>query len=216
LRIAPSIPKEALEALRKTMQDSNSDVADAARRAVSLHTSPSPFPRSVQSELFLCHSENRLFLEGQSDHVRFSDEDFSDSYPIMSTIFSITPMLIPGICFWQYRLTPHIALLIIGLIFLSFSLFVIWKTIIYNILRNRFLREGQLILGEVVSCGTTWEIGEESADYWEVTLEYAFSNPAGQRMTTHTNFQKADGWHTPRRGISVAVFYADDTNYRLL
>jgi hypothetical protein len=41
LRIASSIPEEALNALRKVTQDSNLDVANAARRALALHISPS-------------------------------------------------------------------------------------------------------------------------------------------------------------------------------
>lgn len=42
LRAAPSIPKDAIIALRKAMQDSDSYVADAAKRAVVLHTSRAP------------------------------------------------------------------------------------------------------------------------------------------------------------------------------
>jgi len=38
LRVAPSIPKEALAALRKATQDSDPNVVDAATRAVALHT----------------------------------------------------------------------------------------------------------------------------------------------------------------------------------
>ena len=39
LRVSPSLPPEALEALRLATNDANPDVADAARRAIELHTS---------------------------------------------------------------------------------------------------------------------------------------------------------------------------------
>jgi hypothetical protein len=39
LRVSPSLPYEALEALRLVTNDSNPDVADAARRAIELHAS---------------------------------------------------------------------------------------------------------------------------------------------------------------------------------
>jgi len=38
LRVSPSLPIEALDALRLTTNDENPDVADAARRAIELHS----------------------------------------------------------------------------------------------------------------------------------------------------------------------------------
>ena len=37
LRVSPSLPPEALDALRLAINDENPDVADAARRALALH-----------------------------------------------------------------------------------------------------------------------------------------------------------------------------------
>lgn len=38
LRVAPSIPEEAISALRKATKDPNQDVSDAAHRAIAIHT----------------------------------------------------------------------------------------------------------------------------------------------------------------------------------
>jgi hypothetical protein len=38
LRVSPSLPLEAIDALRLTINDENPDVADAARRAIELHS----------------------------------------------------------------------------------------------------------------------------------------------------------------------------------
>ena len=49
LRVSPSLPNEALEALRKTTQDENPLVADAAKRALDLHKPMIPDKPSVST-----------------------------------------------------------------------------------------------------------------------------------------------------------------------
>ena len=49
LRVLPSLPSEALEALRIVTNDPNPEVADAAERAIALHT-PKLTPEEVNGK----------------------------------------------------------------------------------------------------------------------------------------------------------------------
>jgi hypothetical protein len=55
LRVSPQLPPEALEELRALLHDKNADVADAARRAIELHTSDIPQQEERQETILAPH-----------------------------------------------------------------------------------------------------------------------------------------------------------------
>ncbi len=62
LRVSSLLPPEALEALRSVTNDTNPDVADAARRAIELH-SPTSFPiEEINTETGLLKQRRYLLL----------------------------------------------------------------------------------------------------------------------------------------------------------
>ena len=57
LRVSPFIPPEALEALRSVTSDKNSDVADAAHRAIKIHTPTSSTQNKEEEKIIPVNKE---------------------------------------------------------------------------------------------------------------------------------------------------------------
>ena len=51
LRAAPAISSDAIDALRGALSDPNEDVADAAKRALAIHLTPSPSPEREELKI---------------------------------------------------------------------------------------------------------------------------------------------------------------------
>jgi hypothetical protein len=179
------------------------------------------FPTRIPPDLFLCHPDNKQFVEGKSHRVRFSDEAWIWRYPSLAAILNFAVvgllMLIVGVAarsLWSSQ--PPVFWVTCALALFGFTLLIAWSSTERNIFRRHLIREGRLLRGEVVECRSTWTLGGDGPDYYDISLEYAFSDPAGQRMREHTSFTRGAKWAAPKPGAPVALLYADNLGHRLL
>ncbi len=94
-------------------------------------------------------------------------------------------------------------------------------------LRARALGMGQFIEGKIISSSgrlSTYSGSREGGtgeptDFYNVTIEYEFTTPTGQRLwATATNVRNdlENGLNLPQSGDSVQIFYVDERRFLLL